>query len=1047
MVKRGSVISIVSSRKSQITAFILLGIVVFAIFGLMISASNSMKKKQIESQIDIAAETITETNILQQYVLLCLKDSLNQGLTIAGKQGGVIGLPAEYVQYDGYKVSYGINNRIDLLGPIASDAELPEPPDYPCENALGTSSYQCTPTPYNWLMGTSLKMYPFGEKNLPAFCDPEGPNGANLNLFPFPCPMGTYGEDSIQEQLNNFIAGKLAECVDTKPIEDVTGIKITKGMPSVSVMFGEDEIIATASYPLNMSIGKYTSTRSFDFQTNLPVRIKKILGLADFIAKNDIFDITFNTTRDFSEYRYFGKEILPAMNVTRYRVSIGPNRKRADIIEINDSMSIIEGKSYIFRFGVENRIPALNPIPEPRQTEASFDFVVVEGDPVRMTPKAYDPDDNDEMTITYSGWKADKDERFSPIKCFDSPDECRSNPYYAVVPGERSVSGEWLPVPGEEGAVEYDTKTKNEDPVTTGCDPEDNTCNKYSRDLGAHEVKVEACDERGLCDYQIVKILVMDKPSPLIRTSDYYGNPTRTTSIEDPFILDSSGSCIFCSYASYSWEDSYGDFSFVVPSDIPDPEFDGKITIPEDMDIGNMQSSGNFFSTVEDDHVITLTMPEESAEKSSVDVKVKKCLDFDNNRNPPFAPYPYNDNNIFFNPDYAEGNNDPFKADHVCCDGGDYVTAEDEKLCYSYDSYGSFNSFTMDKFSGSSVGTDERNTGDDASKKNKKNDIFWRSFYRFCSGTRGNICSGEMQQSITVSKPCLDQDNTFKTDYKVTINNQDTFPNQGLTQTERCYGPPTDYKDTNTENPTNQPNTINCINYGSLTSGQTTFEKYYFQTAGWTGRCANTHACSLGEGDDKFGEGGNFMCEYAMCDKSINQAGNQMDSTHCDFAVNCKCNTACGADSQCKDLTYSQVNTNTGGLCKNNFYCSNKCVVVQPDASQEACNCAIDRTVAVGDKGKTFSMNLNFDASLTGHCCGDDYNEYYKKGEELDQTYACCDVISDCVYHGTCFKSGLRGGPLNDNQNKVCEGSRKKCSNGAWENDYSEIADYDTLCS
>ncbi|MCX6707215.1 MAG: hypothetical protein NT001_03680, partial [Candidatus Woesearchaeota archaeon] len=122
-------INIADSRKSQITAFILIGFVVFSIFGLMLAASSSMKKAQIEKQIDIAAEKIAETNILKQYVTLCLKDSLEQGLTIAGRQGGIIGLPDKYVEDEGYNVSYGINSRLDRLDPISSGAELPEPPE------------------------------------------------------------------------------------------------------------------------------------------------------------------------------------------------------------------------------------------------------------------------------------------------------------------------------------------------------------------------------------------------------------------------------------------------------------------------------------------------------------------------------------------------------------------------------------------------------------------------------------------------------------------------------------------------------------------------------------------------------------------------------------------------------------------------------------------------------------------------------------------------------------------------------------------------------
>ncbi|MCX6707655.1 MAG: hypothetical protein NT001_05960, partial [Candidatus Woesearchaeota archaeon] len=873
-------------------------------------------------------------------------------------------------------------------------------------------------------------------------CDPNGSNAAYLNLFPFPCPIGTYGDDSMQEQLNLFIAAKLKECVKLDSIEKITDLKITAGTPNVSVLFGEDEVTAMATYPLNMNLGKYTSTRFFDFQMNIPVRLKKVFGLADFLAKNDVYDISFNTTKDYIKYKYFGKDLLPPMSVNRSRVP-GPGGQKVDIIEINDTSSIIEGKPYLFRFAVENRIPALDPIPEPRQTEDSFDFVVVEGDTIKITPKAYDPDDNDQITYSYHGWKADEDAAFDPAKCFGDydNDKCKSDPYFAVDDAGSIMSSEWTPVAGtagEEGAVEYQTKTKyDDDAVTNGCDPSDASCTRYSRDLGAHNVTVEACDEGDLCDYQIVRIIVTDTPSPNINTYNYYGMHTQTASIEDPFVLDSSGSCIFCQYISYTWQDSY-DFSFNVPSDVPYDNLDGKVTIPVNPDIATIKSSDNFFKTVEDDHTLTLTIPAGSADKSTATIDVQECVVHDHTiGGKPAAPYPYNDNSEtgpFNNPLYAddpETNADPFKADHTCCDAGEYIAADQKQICYKYNSYGSFLSIDKTRFISSLGGSSWQRLVDDTTSasvdKNMQNDIFLRHFERYCSGDRGNICSGDAIETIEVVKQCADfDDNTIKTDYVV----NGLRPNQLARQTERCQGINPVFK--------NQESTA-ILNTCSIFTNGKTFESE-FGMPGAKGRCSNTPACSSGEGDNRFGDGGAFRCAYAYCDGDSNDA----DGKHCDYGVNCNCDTLCGSDPQCNGLAYDLIKN---GGPNGHYYCDNKCKVVEPDTNSEACKYAEDKTH--GDEGKVFDTRLEFELGLRGSCCGDDAFEFYKKSSiSSDSTYACCDNIGDCVFNGVCASSGSNSnGPNNDNQNGVCAGSKKVCANGLWKDDYSEIPDYETICT
>ena len=89
------------SKRSQITVFMIIGIVILAIFGFLFFSSGQQTEENLEKRIDIAEEKIRETNILRQYVTLCLKNSLQEGLILAGKQGGMIEAPQEYAEFEG----------------------------------------------------------------------------------------------------------------------------------------------------------------------------------------------------------------------------------------------------------------------------------------------------------------------------------------------------------------------------------------------------------------------------------------------------------------------------------------------------------------------------------------------------------------------------------------------------------------------------------------------------------------------------------------------------------------------------------------------------------------------------------------------------------------------------------------------------------------------------------------------------------------------------------------------------------------------------------
>src|SRR3989344_5063793 len=77
-------------RKAQLSAFILLGLVILVIFFFLFYVRGQIVKARVEGKIDVVAEILQKTPALNYYVTLCLKDSIESALILVGRQGGNI---------------------------------------------------------------------------------------------------------------------------------------------------------------------------------------------------------------------------------------------------------------------------------------------------------------------------------------------------------------------------------------------------------------------------------------------------------------------------------------------------------------------------------------------------------------------------------------------------------------------------------------------------------------------------------------------------------------------------------------------------------------------------------------------------------------------------------------------------------------------------------------------------------------------------------------------------------------------------------------------
>ncbi len=497
------------AKRSQITVFIVLGIVIFIIIGLLFYLKTYVKSKQFTEEQQKTTDVFNIQGKYSTYMQACLDQTAKQAVALVGMQGGVIydyeangtkpflgpnkysygqyvlpfEFPKEINAYDGKEeiinVSYGI---------FAPDFSLsieghPGVPDYP----FGVTKLIGDPTQIDKAYSQS-----FGNvllNPLAPLCDYYGANAANQTGAIFSCE--TYDSkrkadnDNIQEYLQAYITNAWKECVSLDTLPEFENSTMQSGNVTVSVTFAPTSVAVDGIYPIIGEIsGKETTLSLEQFHSTVNVRLQQIHELAERLIKEDTNNIFFNIVRDANELddcKEPGKEaevvtcLKEDMQVTKYRDVCESLCKKYgkfdDIILIQDNASTINGKPFVFAFAIQNRYPALDYIAPITVTEG--DTVSFEDEDVR----GYDPDEDDhneydfmDNRYIYGQWKVDYDE-------------------VAGVKTNVGAVTDGFSFGTNDRTASYTTKTDGSD-------------------VGTHTVQIQVCDNEGLCDFEIVDVTV-----------------------------------------------------------------------------------------------------------------------------------------------------------------------------------------------------------------------------------------------------------------------------------------------------------------------------------------------------------------------------------------------------------------------------------------------------------------------------------------------------------------------------------------------------------
>ena len=1008
-------------RRGQFTLFIIVGLVIFAVFAFALYARAKTSGMVLTAQADLQIKDYINKNSINQYVTGCLDAVGDDAFILASMQGGMINssgkvLGQDYIVYNDTLLNRSFNVSITI------DANYNCPDnrsalDFIVTEIPGPYPYNCHDVKVDELPNLYMKFgndvcrnnctiswdYSgfFGVNDLPILCDSSGANSPGIvkGKNSQTCDYYDYQGNSLQKKLQDKITSDIGNCINFSEVLKRTPSNISMvGDVNTTIIFSRDGFTIRLTYPFTvMMFNKQPVTRMVDFSTDRSLPFKELYDYAYELSNYEVKDARFNIFSNRSDV--LSNSIRRSYeNIYDSRFLVDVDRKidptgNIYLVQVTDSDPAhdIRGVPLRIDFAIRDRRPALDYI---NGGYSLYDLVAVEGENLTISPMGFDPDD-DKLSYTYDGWLEQYNDRYNwaDAQCSNRTTLEYVLKYCTIVDTD-PITGAVLPA--------LHNWTKSQDYILTGRNA---SYDVEYKDIGLHTVRVSVVDSQGLNDFQDVKVLVFDKPVAKINGSNGYDNAIighDRASYEDMYILNGSDSTVGILagtipgslITAFFWNDPFEPFSvqklitgdmnsriLLIPNDTGG-KYLNRIYIPPSFDIMTISSfnkpSGNKYPDPIV-HNISLTITTNLGLEASNELKVNvtECLPHRSSR----PSYPYDTMSPFnVAVDDLNGN---LQANHTCCtDDFQYEDASIE--CYDSTAYGRIQNFFDFKnnlpSSGNVILSYMRDDID-----NNDNDIYMQTFTRKCSGDRGNVCTGDGTEDIKVT-------------YNGDCDDTNTKAPAAF-QKERCSGPPEEYFSANpitSPYSVATPNNPGCADYPAGKTFESLNKK-------GSGICTTNKQRASGDGGT-FGSG-NFICN-GLCDS---KGG-------CTTADNCECdsNGDSTGNRACDGLSTSDLSSLTSRR--------DRCDLSAPNYFEDRCDssCGIEKVSnicrsASFDKGCSASsqcdgkaINTILDSPIT---CAPGTNRRAK----CDNT---CQVTPDMT-DNVCRTTGANGCILN----LACDGN------------------------
>lgn len=277
-----------NSKKSQITLYIIIGLLIVVFIGLLIYVMR-MEKPEVPSVVQNLPSDVV---VVQNYVEQCIRVTAEEGLNLLGKNGGYIE-PA---------------NLMIETSPMAynSDALLYEPDTLPYWNFVDQ---------YNRLRSLKPRLY-----------------------------MEVSGDGSIEDQLANYVEANLKNCTkDFSVFSD--SFTIYTSTVTAAAKVRDKDLLVSVIYPLRIvAKGNESSTEMKDFTSIVPVNLKQIYEFADSItaAEQKYHFLESMTMNMISVYSGINEKALPPTSSLKLgREKIVWSRTEVEELLTNDLLDFV----------------------------------------------------------------------------------------------------------------------------------------------------------------------------------------------------------------------------------------------------------------------------------------------------------------------------------------------------------------------------------------------------------------------------------------------------------------------------------------------------------------------------------------------------------------------------------------------------------------------------------------------------------------------------------------------------------------------------------
>ncbi len=366
---------IAKQKISQVTIFIILGIVIVIIFMVLIFINKYAAKRASTKEIMDAKEITFDVQPIKNFVDKCLDLVSKDGLKKIGKQGGYLfeGQGGPFIDYPGEDegrlfINYG-NSKVayNILIPVQ----------------IG-ETYFDTPWRYPWINFP----YPNGDINKEPVFRVQGVFGKKT--FP---PLTKPSANSMQEQLETFVENNIDICLDFSVFEE-QGFSFTKKESEkiINLDITENDVVFRIRYPI--IIGRVNSaekTEIKDFSVKQKVRLKKLHKFVHDLIEADTRDVKYNILVGFE-----GSFIVDVKNNVYGKDDL-------IIVTDNNPEFFLDGIPYQYFFARKNRNPALNYIKNTKINIAQGTNINIQLLIEKLELKTEDPDEDEISYFTIPG--------------------------------------------------------------------------------------------------------------------------------------------------------------------------------------------------------------------------------------------------------------------------------------------------------------------------------------------------------------------------------------------------------------------------------------------------------------------------------------------------------------------------------------------------------------------------------------------------------------------------------------------------------------------